>query len=126
MASKLWFQIGDLLAGFSIGATTAIICNLVAPTNLGVVVAMFVSMLVGMVVPIVLTLAWGTILGTVEVIVPAAFIGMAVGMWVPMARMGWELSSLEWLLLGGGWGLVIAFVFEILAQRSSGKTLNLA
>ena len=125
MDSKLWYRIGDLLAGFSIGATTAFICNSVVPAKLGMLVAMFVSMLVGMVLPIGLALVFGTILGTVEVMVPAAFIGMAVGMWVPMAPRGWELSGFEWLLLGGGWGLLIALAFEILDQRSSGKTLNL-
>lgn len=76
----LSFRLGDYLAGTLTGVLTALAVRAVVGPQWDMVLAMLVGMAVGMVVHLGLVLLFIPLLGTFEVMMPAALIGMYGGM----------------------------------------------
>jgi hypothetical protein len=106
---RLYFCVGDYLAGSLTGLLTAFAVRAVIGPQWDMVVAMFVGMAVGMVIHLSLLLLIIPFLGTFEAMMPSAVIGMYGGMLFGMRdSMQQTYVSLNTALaVGAFFGLVV-------------------
>jgi hypothetical protein len=103
------FDIGDYLAGATVGAATAAIVRVVVWPGMDMVVAMLIGMGLGMVVHVVLGFLFGPLIGMFNAMMPASIIGMYGGMFFGM-RDSMAAGSRSWgaaLAVGAVFGAVV-------------------
>ncbi len=79
-ADRLYFRIGDYLAGALTGGITALAVRMLVGPQWDMVLAMLVGMAAGMSVHLILLLVLVPLFGDFEVMMPGALIGMYGGM----------------------------------------------
>lgn len=80
----MFFQIGDYLAGMTVGALTAVAVRVVVWPGMDMVVAMILGMALGMFIHLVLGLILAPLIGMFNAMIPASLIGMYGGMFFGM------------------------------------------
>lgn len=119
--ATFWYRTGELLAGSVIGAVVALAHFYLVPHSFGLAVAVGAGMVIGMTVQMLLCLALGSVLGSIEVMLP----GMAVGMFamvLPFLRLN-DLRTE--LVLGSGLGYLVFLGFAFWDEALKGRERGL-
>lgn len=111
------YCVGDLAAGFAIGATVVFIHYLLILPNLPLVASAVIGMLSGMAAQMLLSILLGGFLGSMEMMIPGMFVGM-FGMLPSLLPI--HNPRME-ILLGGALGLLVFLVFGVWDKKLKGR-----
>ncbi len=112
------YRAADLAAGFAIGVTVVLTHYLLVPPSTNLLAGAAIGMLSGMTAQMFLSLLLGGLLGSMEMMIPGMFVGM-FGMLpslLPVHGLRMEI------LLGGGLGLLVFFVFTLWDVKLKGTS----